>query len=121
MKGSKAHLIIEQGKKQNYKPVLYIKAVPGTDLSLYEKELQAALKTITEKYPNISLQKIQNDTWEVNVPDNYHNGHEAHFGQVTENLLQCLEKGSLPSWEVPNMIAKYYVTTHALEIARGKR
>jgi hypothetical protein len=120
MKGSKAHLIIEQGEKQNYKPELYIKAAPKTNLSLYEKELQAALKTITEKYPGISLQNIQNDTRQVIVPENYHNGHESHFGQVTENFLQCLEKGALPAWEVPNMIAKYYVTTHALEIAQRK-
>jgi len=119
MKGSKANLIIEQGKEQNYKPVLYIKALT-TDLNLYEKELVNSLKTLVEKYPGINLNKVEKDKWEVIVPAKYHNGHEAHFGQVTENFLKYLEEGALPDWEVPNILAKYYVTTHALEIAKKK-
>lgn len=119
MKGSKAHLIIQQGKEQNYKPVLYIKAT-GTDTEAYEKDLQNSLASVTAKFPGIDLKKIEKDTWEVQVPAKYHNGHEAHFGQVTENFLQYLKEGSLPDWEVPNMLAKYYVTTHALEMAKAK-
>ena len=41
MKGSKADLIIRQGKEQGYKPELYIEALPGVDLVAYEKELAA--------------------------------------------------------------------------------
>lgn len=119
MKGTNANLIIEQGKEQNYRPVLYIKTI-SADLANYENELQNSLKTVTDKYPGISLKKLENDKWEVVVPDKYHNGHEAHFGQVTENFLKYLKEGTLPDWEVPNMIAKYYVTTHALEIAKQK-
>ncbi|KAA6336862.1 hypothetical protein EZS27_015018 [termite gut metagenome] len=120
MKGSKAHLIIKQGEAQGYKPVLYIKTVQGTDLASYEKDLQNALSVITGKYPGISLHKIEKDTWEVDIPGEYHNGHEAHFGQVTEHFLQYLKEG-LPAWEVPGMIAKYYTTTHALKMAKAKR
>jgi len=39
---------------------------------------------------------------------------------VTENFLEYLKDGKLPDWEVPNMIAKYYVTTRALEMAKEK-
>lgn len=119
MKGSKANLVIEQGKEQNYRPVLYIRAVTK-DLESYEKELQASLKTISDKFPGVDLKKTGKDTWEVVVPDKYHNGHEAHFGQVTENYLKYLKEGALPEWEVPNMITKYYITTHALEMAKNK-
>lgn len=119
MKGSKAHLIIRQGKEQNYKPVLYIKTVKK-DIASYEKVLENSLKTITSKFPGIGLKKIEDGLWEVVVPAKYHNGHEAHFGQVTENFLKYLKEGKLPEWEVPNMIAKYYVTTNALELARKK-
>ncbi|MDR0843902.1 MAG: oxidoreductase [Tannerella sp.] len=120
MKGSKAHLIIEQGKEQNYLPVLFIKAVPGTDIASYEKELQQSMATITGKYPGITLNKIDSDVWKVDVPNEYRNGHEAHFGQVTQNFLKYLQESALPEWETPNMIAKYYVTTHALEMAKKK-
>jgi len=39
---------------------------------------------------------------------------------VTERYLRFLRDGKLPDWEVPNMIAKYYTTTKALEMARQK-
>ena len=120
MKGSRSHLIIEQGKEQGYKPVLTIKAVKGTEPASFEKELTEALKTITAKYPGVALTKQGEDAWIVEVPEIYHNGHEAHFGQVTENFLKYLSEGALPEWEVPNMIAKYYITTHALEMAKSK-
>jgi predicted dehydrogenase len=120
MKGSKSHLIIEQGKEQGYKPVLTIKTVKDTDLAAFENELTEALKTITAKYPGITLTQKERGSWIVEVPERYHNGHEAHFGQVTENFLKYLSEGALPAWEVPNMIAKYYITTHALEMAKNK-
>ena len=51
------------------------------------------------------------------MPASYHVGHEAHFGQVAEQFLDYVAKGALPDWEVPNMLAKYYTTTKALELA----
>ena len=119
MKGSRSHLIIEQGKAQNYKPALYIKCMDA-DTDKYEQDLQKALSSIRTKYPGVSLKKTDSDTWEVTVPAEYHNGHEAHFGQVTANFLKYLKAGALPDWETPNMIAKYYITTQALEMAKRK-
>ena len=45
-------------------------------------------------------------------------GHEAHFGEVTRHFLEYLSEGTLPAWEVPNMLAKYYTTTQAWKMAR---
>jgi Fe-S cluster assembly scaffold protein SufB len=59
-------------------------------------------------------------TWTVDIPAQYKIGHEAHFGQVTEDYLRYLKEGKLPEWEVPNMIVKYYTTTEALKLARLK-
>ena len=121
MKGSKSHLIIEQGKEQGYKPVLTIKPVKDTDLIAFENELTEAMKIITAKYPGVTLTKKEGGSWIVEVPERYHNGHESHFGQVTENFLKYLSEGALPEWEAPNMITKYYITTHALEMAKSKK
>ena len=121
MKGSKSNLIIEQGKEQGYIPALTIKPVEGIEPAAFEHELAEALQTITAKYPGVTLAKQDGGTWKVEVPELYHNGHEAHFGQVTENFLLYLSEGALPEWEIPNMIAKYYITTHALEMAKNKR
>lgn len=120
MKGSKANLVIRQGKEQGYKPVLFIEVNPDTDLAAYEKELQSALASVDAKYPGVTINKINDNTWQVVAPANYHIGHEAHFGQVTKNFLQYLQDGALPVWEEPNMLAKYYTTTKALEMAKAK-
>ena len=120
MKGSKADLVIRQGQEQGYKPELYIEALPDIDLVAYEKELAAVMSTVADKYPGVALDKVSDNVWQVQIPATYRVGHEAHFGQVMENYLQYLQDGKLPDWEVPNMIAKYYVTTHALEMAKVK-
>ena len=37
--------------------------------------------------------------------------------QVMQRYLHYLKDKKLPDWEVPNMIAKYYTSTKALEMA----
>lgn len=120
MKGSLSNLVIRQDKEQNYKPELFIEASGVTDKAGYEAALQEGIKAIANKFPGISLTKVKEGVWQVMIPSEYRVGHEAHFGQVTENFLQYLIDGDLPEWEVPNMITKYYITTKALEMAKGK-
>jgi len=38
-----------------------------------------------------------------------------------ERFLKYLSEGKLPAWEAPNMLAKYYTTTRALEIAKQNK
>lgn len=120
MKGSKCNLVIRQGKDQNYQPELYVEAVKKQDLLAFEKILNALFKKIALKYPGITLQKQSKNVWQVMIPPKYRVGHEAHFGQVMDNFLLYLKNRQLPSWEVPNMLAKYYLTTTALEVAKKK-
>ncbi|MEP7376733.1 MAG: putative oxidoreductase C-terminal domain-containing protein [Chitinophagaceae bacterium] len=114
MRGTKASLVIRQGMEQQYKPVLYIEPV-ATDMA-YEKNLLEQVKKIQATYPGIELKKLDKG-WEVIIPDKYKEGHESHFARVTENYLNYFKNQNMPAWEVPNMLAKYYTTTKALEIA----
>ncbi len=121
MKGSKANLVIRQGKEQNYRPELYVEAAKELDMKAYEAELTEAMKTLSAHYPGVTLAKVSDrGVWQIMIPDTYRVGHEAHFGQVTELFLDYLKEGKLPDWEVPNMLAKYYVTTAGLEKAKAK-
>ncbi|ODS80849.1 MAG: oxidoreductase [Cytophagaceae bacterium SCN 52-12] len=118
MKGSKANLVIRQGKEQNFKPVLYIEPV-GSDAG-YEAGLIEAFKAIQGKYEGIELKKIAKG-WEVVIPQKYDTGHEAHFAQVAQKYMSFLKDGKLPDWEVPNMLTKYYITTQALRKAKEQK
>lgn len=118
MKGSKANLIIRQGKEQNFKPVLYIEQV-GKDAA-YEAALTEKFKAVEANYPGIALKKVAKG-WEITVPAKYDTGHESHFAQVANKYMDFLKEGKLPEWEVPNMIAKYFTTTQALKMASEKK
>lgn len=96
--------------------MLYIEPVKKGDAG-FEKDLAEGLKSVTAKYPGVDIKKTAGG-WQIIVPESYNTGHEAHFGQVTEKYLQYLKQGKLPDWEVPNMIAKYFITTSALELAK---
>ena len=119
MKGTKASVIIRQGKEQNYRPELYVEVPKGRASETLGADLKTALANLHMKYPGVELKK-EGKRWHVLIPDKYRIGHEAHFGQVTEKYLRFLVDGKLPDWEVPNMIAKYYTTTMALEMALRK-
>lgn len=117
MRGTLANLVIRQGS-QDKRPILYIEPVQQINTS-YENSVLDKLKIIQQKYPGVTLKKLSN-SWEVIIPDQYNEGHEAHFARVTEKFLEFLKQGKMPEWEVPNMLTKYYITTQALEIARSK-
>ena len=114
MRGTKADLIIRQGAEENYKPVLYVKLKEQQDEAL-KKAIQESLQS---KYPGITLSKLANGEYKIEIPESYSVGHEAHFAQVTENYLEYFKAGELPDWEVPNMIVKYYTTTKAFDVAQ---
>jgi predicted dehydrogenase len=115
MRGTIANLVIKQGTNEKYKVTLYIE--PVTKDKNYEKTLTASFANLQVKYPGIELAK-SGKGWVVNIPDTYKEGHEAHFGRVTEKFIEYLSNGTIPEWEVPNMLAKYYTTTKALEVSK---
>ncbi len=117
MRGSKANLVIRQDKDEQFKPTLYVEPVGKN--AQYESVLQEQIKTVAAKYPGVELKKSKKG-WEVVIPEKYKEGHEAHFGRVMEKFLEYLKNGNMPSWEVPNMIAKYYTTTQGLEFSLKK-
>ena len=115
MRGTKANLIIRQGAEQQYKPTLYIE--PIINNAPYKDVVAEQLKKVQAKYPGVELKENARG-WEVVIPEKYKEGHESHFARVTEKFLDYLKNKNMPAWEVPNMIAKYYTTTKALELAK---
>jgi len=117
MRGTKANLVIRQDKEQQFKPTLYVE--PVAKGANYEAVLNEQIKTVQQKFPGVELKKSSKG-WEVIIPEKYKEGHEAHFGRVTEKFLEYLKNKNMPEWEVPNMIAKYYTTTQGLEASLKK-
>ena len=116
MRGTKSDLIIKQGQEENFKPVLYI--LPKEKKGFEESLNEAISGAVAEQFSGTTIEKLNDGSFRVNIPDEFKIGHEAHFGQVTENFLKYLGEGQLPNWEVPNMISKYYTTIEAYKMTQ---
>jgi len=114
MKGTKANLVIRQGKDENFKPVLYIEPIKND--TAFQKIVEENFKKISAKFSGVELYKTAKG-WSVKLPEKLAEGHESHFARVTRNFLEYLKNKNMPAWEVPNMLAKYYTTTKALEVS----
>ena len=114
MRGTKANLVIRQGKEENFKPTLYIE--PTNNEADFRSVVEEHFRKLTAKYAGVELKPAANG-WIVQLPQSLVEGHEAHFARVTNNFLEYLKNKNMPAWEVPNMLAKYYTTTKALEVA----
>lgn len=115
IRGDKADLEIRQGAAENYVPELYI--LPKSSEENYLTGLNEEFSKLEKNFQGIQLLKSDKG-FKVIIPEKYRVGHEAHFGQVTEQFLTYLKQGKLPDWEVPNILAKYYTTTAGFELAK---
>lgn len=59
------------------------------------------------------------DHTRVTIPDALRPGHEAHFASVLKDFVRYFyAPRQIPAWERGNLLAKYYVTTQAVALAR---
>jgi len=116
-RGSRANVIIRQGREQNYRPEVYVEPAPAADAAKVASSLKRTVTGLQRKFPGLKAESAGGG-WHIVIPDKCRSGHETHFRNVMEAYLQYLADGRLPEWEVPNMIAKYYITTRSLELAR---
>ena len=118
MHGTKCDLIIKQSAEEIFLPTLYVKNIKGLKMNEFTSELREAVKTLP--YDSLQIETVNTSTFKIIVPEKYRVSHEEHFGQVTTRFLEYLKAGKLPEWEVPGMITKYYTTTSALKMAKGR-
>jgi predicted dehydrogenase len=117
MHGTKANVIVRQGKEQNYRPELYVESAAGVKNDNLKLAVEKVIAKISREYEGLKVEQ-QGNTVHIVIPDKYRIGHEAHFGQVMKRFLKYMEQGKVPEWETANMRAKYYTTTKALEMAQ---
>ncbi len=115
-RGTKASVEIRQGKEENYLTTLYIKPNGPEDATVFSTAIQNAVASLNKTHDGITVEKSLNG-WKLVIPQTFKIGHEAHFAQVMQRYLQYLNNKKLPDWEVPNMLAKYYTSTKAVEMA----
>ena len=117
MRGTRANLVVRQDEPQQYRATLYVEPVGEVNPETFEATLTDALESLSDRYAGLSAHPTAFG-WEIVVPDAYREGHEAHFGRVTEHYLDYLQDGRLPPQERTNLLTKYYITTQAYAKSR---
>lgn len=119
MRGTKANLVIRQGADQGYRPVLYIEAV-DRESTTFDEDVAHAIASLAPEFDGVSATQENDHAYRVDIDPKLVSSHEEHFGNVTNAYLSFLtDNGSMPHWEVPNTLARYYITTKALDIAKA--
>jgi predicted dehydrogenase len=121
--GSKARIEIRQGSAENFKPELYV--VPVGDTAAVWVALHAKVAALQAEWPGLAVVTSAAHAAEarIDIPARFRVGHEAHFAQVANRFLGYLKSPkTLPEWERPGMLAKYYVSTKGVDLAprRGR-
>jgi predicted dehydrogenase len=117
-RGSRSRVEVRQGKEENFRAELYVIPNEAGDMAGVRGALERLVGRLQANYPGVALEPA-GAALAVRIPEAYRVGHEAHFAEVTHQFLHYLaNRAALPAWEKPNMLAKYHVSTHGVEMAR---
>jgi predicted dehydrogenase len=117
-RGSQSRVEVRQGREQCFKPEVYVEPNDPAQRVAVLRAVKLKIAALQPRYWGLGVEEVGERLW-VTIPDNYRIGHEAHFAEVTNQFLRYLRNPkSLPAWEKPNMLAKYFLTTQGVRIAR---
>ncbi|MBM3335757.1 oxidoreductase, partial [Candidatus Sumerlaeota bacterium] len=89
-----------------------------SDRAAVRQAVERKVAALQATYPGLEVGDRGERIW-VTIPEKYRVGHEAHFGLLIRQFMQYVRNPkTLPAWEKPNMLSKYYVTTKGVELAR---
>ena len=109
---SKLLIIQEYGQKQPFLCIQKAGKISGHEFRI---QLEKSISRLQTEYPGISFAEKSN-MFQIVLPSELENANDPTF----KVFINYLENKDMPKWEVPNTLAKYYITTTALEMAKGK-
>jgi hypothetical protein len=117
-RGSESRVEIRQTAADRFLPEVYVVPNSPARRGAVIAAVQARVTALQREFPGIAASDRGAEI-KIAVPGALRLGHEAHFGEVASRFFGYLRRrDSLPSWERPNLLAKYYVTTRGTELSR---
>jgi predicted dehydrogenase len=117
-KGNKARVEVRQGKSEKWRSELFVVPVDAAKRAEVSAAVSKRLAALADRYPGLTLEERPSELHVV-IPDRFRTTHEEHFGEVARRFFGFLKNPkSLPAWEKPNMLAKYWVTTKGAELSK---
>jgi hypothetical protein len=115
--GTRARVELRQGAAEKYSMEVYVVPVASSRAQVFEA-LDHAITQLQKTWPGISATHTETEA-HIRIPEKFNVGHEEHFAQVARHFFEYVHSpSSMPMWERSYMLAKYYVTTKGVELAR---
>jgi hypothetical protein len=119
-RGTRSRVEVRQGQAENFRPEVYVTPNSPALKNEVSAALRRTVKALQSKFAGLEVEDLGPE-FRLIIPEAHRVGHEAHFAQVTRQFFEYLgNPKALPAWEKPGMLAKYYVSTKGVEIARQK-
>ncbi|HLJ17523.1 MAG TPA: putative oxidoreductase C-terminal domain-containing protein [Bryobacteraceae bacterium] len=117
-RGSRATIRLGEGPAEHFIPQVDVIPNSTEDAGAVLSALRTRLESLHTRYPHLSLHEMGSDI-RIVIPSEDRAPEGEYFALLVNKFLGFLRHpDSLPAWENPNMIAKYYITTRAVELAR---
>jgi predicted dehydrogenase len=117
-RGTRARIEVRQTAADKYLTELFVVPASPELRPQVLRATRAAIARLAATHPGIGVEERGAEI-HITVPPALRDGHEAHFAQVAANFLGYVrDRRTLPAWERPNMLAKYYVTTAGTTLSR---
>jgi predicted dehydrogenase len=101
--------------RQDVRPEVYV--VPAADG--VTEALKRKVAELQGRWPGLAVE-LSRDEARLSIPERFRVGHEAHFAQVTNQFSEYVaDPESMPEWETPGMMAKYYISTKGTEAGKS--
>lgn len=116
-RGSRSIISIRQ---QPYSaPELYVSATCPHEHTDLMKRLRQKCLSIQREFTGLSVAD-QGTAGHLQIPPRWRSSHEDHFARVMDDYIRYFQSPqSIPAWERPNALARYFITTQAVALLRA--
>lgn len=117
-RGTRSRVRISQDRNRAGSPELDIIPNSLADRETVELALRRKVGELALRFDGLKIEE-QGESFRIAIPHKFRVGHEAHFAQVTGEFMRYLANPrDMPAWEIPNLLAKYFVTTSGVRMAQ---
>jgi predicted dehydrogenase len=117
-RGGASSVEVRQGREQNYRREVYVVPNRPEQKAAVVAAVRKRVERLQADYPGLAVRDEPSGI-RLEIPEGFRVSHEAHFALVVRHFLEYVRDPKLmPAWETPNMLAKYYVTTMGVQLAR---
>jgi predicted dehydrogenase len=117
-RGTKSHIAVRAGREQNYLPEVDVAPAPEASRHTVGEALTRRVTALSSRWPGLRIRE-SGSRFLVVIPPSLRIDDSEYFLLLAQRFAGYVrDPESLPAWEAPNMAAKYYVTTHGVDLAR---